>query len=127
AGITALPRHCGARKDEGNMTASGNTEDRRKHLDIIQGVVNRLASASFQVKGWSVTITTALLGVIIAGKLPSWTAFLGLVPTLLFWSLDAYYLQQERLFRALFNDAAESGTTVPVYSMNVSRYLTERR
>ena len=30
-----------------------------KHLEIIQGVVNRLASNSFLIKGWSMTILSA--------------------------------------------------------------------
>jgi hypothetical protein len=82
----------------GTMAMNGGgqvADDKRKHYELIQAVVNRLATASFQIKGWTVTITTALLGVIVAAKLPSWVALIGLVPTLLFWCLDAYYLQQD--------------------------------
>jgi hypothetical protein len=99
-----------------------SADDRRKHYELIQAVITRLATASFQVKGWTVTITTALLGVIVAAKLPSWVALLGLVPTLLFWFLDAYYLQQERLFRSLYNDAIRVGTSVAVFSMDIRPY-----
>lgn len=109
------------------IAGTTNADDRRKHYELIQAVVNRLATASFQVKGWTVTITTALLGVIVAAKLPSWVALLGLVPTLLFWCLDAYYLQQERLFRALYNDAIRAGTEVPVFSLDVSPYRGDPR
>jgi hypothetical protein len=109
----------------GTMAMNGGgqvADDKRKHYELIQAVVNRLATASFQIKGWTVTITTALLGVIVAAKLPSWVALIGLVPTLLFWCLDAYYLQQERLFRSLYNDAIRAGTNVPVFSMDISPY-----
>ena len=106
-------------------TGAPGADDRRKHYELIQAVVNRLATASFQVKGWTITITTALLGVIVAAKLPSWVALLGLVPTLLFWFLDAYYLQQERLFRSLYNDTIRAGTKVPVFSMDISAYRTD--
>jgi hypothetical protein len=110
------------------MNGGGHiAEDRRKHYELIQAVINRLATASFQIKGWTVTITTALLGVIVAAKLPSWVALLGLVPTFLFWCLDAYYLQQERLFRALYNDAIQVGTNVPVFSMDISLYRNDQR
>ena len=44
---------------------------------------------------------------------------IALVPAFAFWGLDAYYLQQERRYRTLF-DKARSGD-VPVYSMDASR------
>jgi hypothetical protein len=110
------------------MNGGGHVaEDKRKHYELIQAVVNRLATASFQIKGWTVTITTAILGVIVAAKLPSWIALLGLVPALLFWCLDAYYLQQERLFRALYNDAIRANTNVLVFSMDISPYRNDPR
>ena len=42
--------------------------DREKHLELIQGVINRMASNSFQLKGWSVVLVSALfaLGGILA-------------------------------------------------------------
>ncbi len=40
-----------------------------KHLEFIQGVINRLASASFKMKGWSVVLVSALL-VLLAGSSP---------------------------------------------------------
>ena len=30
-----------------------------KHLEFIQGVINRLASDSFRMKGWSVVLVSA--------------------------------------------------------------------
>lgn len=94
------------------VTASQNsdepvklTDDQRKHLDMIQAVITRLAGASFQMKGWAITTLTAILGAIIAAKLPGWIAIVGLVPAVLFWELDASYLHQERMFRALFRHA----------------------
>lgn len=100
-------------------------ENRRKHLELIQGVVARLAGMSAQVKGWAVTIVTALLAVIAAARLPSWVAFLSLLPILLFWSLDAYYLHQERLFRKLYDDAITPNSQVAMFSMKVSNYDNE--
>ncbi len=35
-------------------------EAKLKHLEMIQGVVNRMASNSFQLKGWSVVLVSAL-------------------------------------------------------------------
>ena len=102
------------------LDASGR-EDRRKHLELIQGVINRLAGASFKIKGWTVTIATALLGVVVAGKLPTWVAWVGVAPACIFWFLDSY-LRQERLFRALYRDATKDPPIIDMFSMCVVRY-----
>ena len=33
---------------------------KHKHLELIQGVINRLAANSFQLKGWSVVLVSAI-------------------------------------------------------------------
>lgn len=38
-----------------------STELNDKHLALVQGVINRLAGNSFSLKGWSVTLVSALL------------------------------------------------------------------
>ena len=35
-------------------------ENKQKHLELIQGVINRLSSNSFLLKGWSVVLISAL-------------------------------------------------------------------
>ncbi len=78
------------------------SEKKLKHLEMIQAVINRLASNSFRVKGWSVVLVTALLA-LGAQNGSARMALVSLIPVLVFWGLDGYYLSQERLFRALFN------------------------
>ena len=77
-------------------------EQKLKHLEFIQGVVNRLASDSFRLKGWTVVLIAALFVLLVReGRIE--LAAIGIVPVLLFWSLDGYFLSQERLFRALYD------------------------
>ena len=77
-------------------------EAKLKHLEFIQGVINRLAANSFQMKGWSVVLVAAIL-VLLArtGRLDATP--IALVPVLVFWGLDGYFLWQERLYRALYD------------------------
>ena len=85
------------------MANGGTTaEDKRKHLELIQGVVNRMASNSFLFKGWSITI---IAGISAFAAKDSNTALMAvpIVSTLLFWSVDAYYLMLERAFRNIYN------------------------
>lgn len=74
-----------------------------KHLEIIQGVITRMAGNSFLIKGWSVTIATALFA-LAAKDANARFAILALFPTLVLWGLDAYYLRQERIFRKLYDN-----------------------
>lgn len=99
---------------EPRLVASGPTAEHTvKHLEMIQGVINRLANNSFLLKGWSVTLAAALVGVSANESVP-WFALAAVLPAISFWLLDAYYLRQERLYRALYDavrapTAAESG------------------
>lgn len=77
-----------------------------KHLEIIQGVVNRLAHNSFLIKGWSMAISAATI--LFLARVDStnsvYLTLSFLVPVLGFWMLDGYFLWQERLFRGIYND-----------------------
>ena len=77
-------------------------ESKLKHLEFIQGVVSRLASDSFRLKGWAVVLIAALF-VLLVREGRTELAAIGIVPVLLFWGLDGYFLWQERLFRALYD------------------------
>lgn len=88
---------------------NGMTDDARKYLEMIQGVITRLSSHSFLLKGWSVTLASALLG--FAGReQDDQLARLALLPALIFWALDAYYLGQERRHRLLFARARDGAS-----------------
>ena len=96
-------------------------ENKRAHLEMIQGVINRMASNSFMLKGWSITLVSVLLA-FSAKELVLATALVALVPALSFWALDAYYLRQEKLFRKLYEVVVDQlegeNTEVQAFSMN---------
>ena len=81
----------------------GDREDRRKHLEFIQGVIERHARTSFLLKGWSVTVVAAVFLLAVRGADSALAMVAGVLPALVFWGLDAYYLQQERLYRKLYD------------------------
>lgn len=73
-----------------------------KHLELVQGVINRMANNSFMLKGWTVTLVAGVF--VLAEKDTDKLYFLvAYVPILVFWGLDAYYLRQERLYRSLYD------------------------
>ncbi|MXZ98836.1 MAG: hypothetical protein F4076_00500 [Acidimicrobiaceae bacterium] len=77
-------------------------ESKLKHLELIQGVINRMAANSFRLKEWSVVLVSAIL-FLAAREDSGEVALIGLLPVLVFWGLDAYFLRQERLYRALYD------------------------
>lgn len=72
------------------------------HLQILQSVIQRMASNSTSCKAWCITIVSAIL-VLIADKDKPNLAWLAFLPTFLFLALDAYYLALERAFRSSYN------------------------
>ena len=94
-----------------------------KHLEFIQGVINRLATDSFRLKGWAVVLVAALLALLArAGRIE--LAVVTLVPIPIFWGLDGYFLWQERLFRALYDHVRVLKGTDIDFSMDVSTFHT---
>jgi|SRR5262245_24486116 len=74
------------------------------HLKMIQDMVTRLAKNSFALKGWSVTIVSSLLALSTAVADRISVMVISIVPLLIFWILDGYYLDQERRFRVLYDE-----------------------
>ena len=94
-----------------------------KHLELIQGIISRMAQVSFIIKGWTLTLVAGLLALAVNANCSSY-AFLALLPAMLFWVLDAYYLRQERLFRSLYDEVrlGPSQSGVPILSMDTKKY-----
>jgi hypothetical protein len=94
-------------------------DNKDKHLEFIQGVINRMGQNSFLIKGWTVTLVSALFA-LAAKDTNQKFVIVAYFPTAVFWFLDSYYLYQERLFRKVY-DHARQQTTIE-YSLNTSPF-----
>ena len=92
------------------------------HLQMIQGVIARMASNSFLLKRWSVTLVAALFA-LAAANANVLFVYLACFPTFMFWALDAYFLRQERLFRRLYDEVR--GTELVDFSMDTRPFEAE--
>jgi len=79
-----------------------NGENKRCHLNMIQQVITRMGNNSFELKGWSVGMMIAIYA--FAGQNSHKAVVVTLIPLIVFWFLDSYYLTLERKFRALYDD-----------------------
>jgi hypothetical protein len=73
------------------------------HLNMLQGIITRLAGNSAQCKTWCITLVTALIAFAGATHTTGPIVF-AIVPVGMLLILDVTYLAQERAYRDLFND-----------------------
>lgn len=109
------------------MPAKKFSDEEIKHLEFLQNIITRMNSNSFQMKGWMVAIVSALLA-IFADKQNKLYVLFAILPTVIFWGLDTYYLWQERKFRGVYNDVARITSTnkIPLFSMPVQLYKGDK-
>jgi len=96
-------------------------EAKLKHLEMIQGIINRMAGNSFLLKGWSVTLISALFA-LSAKDSNQFFLYLAYFPCVAFWSLDGYFLWQERMYRKLYQDVAKKDLESIDFDMNATKF-----
>lgn len=96
-------------------------ENHRKHLELLQGVINRMSHNSFPLKGWAITMIVAMLA-LDQTKYDIKYKIILYIPVIMFWILDSYYLQQERLYRELYDDVRLQTEEKIDFSMKLSDY-----
>lgn len=100
--------------------------NKHKHLEFIQTSINRLSGNLFLLKGWSITLIAALFA--LAAKDTNQAYILiAYFPLFIFWTLDGYFLSQERKFRALYEHVRKLKEEDIDFSMDTSASATDLR
>ena len=96
-----------------------------KEIEIIQDIIRRMAFNSFMIKGW--TITLVVIALLLKGA--RYQIVIAFIPLLVFWSLDAYFLWQERLYRRLYNWVIQNRLKTEEFllDMNAYRFRSEEQ
>lgn len=101
-----------------------NRAEKIKHLELIETIIERMARNSFLLKGWAVTLIVGILA--LAGRRENPQFFLiALLPIVMFWGLDSYYLYQERLYRGLYDWVRENEAPNLNFSMKIPSEIKE--
>lgn len=95
------------------------------HMNMLQGVITRLAGNSASCKTWCVAVVGGLLAVAGSAQVPG-IAIVAFIPVVVFAFMDSMYLAQERLYRGVFAAKAarlRDGTYEPndLYDMETDR------
>ena len=93
--------------------------DKTKHLEFIQATVVRMNSNSFMIKGWMITLVSALFA-LAAKDADTRFVMVTYVAIPAFWVLDGFYVSQERRYRALYDAVRESASTT--FSMDTTPF-----
>lgn len=101
-------------------------EKKIAHLEMLQGIINRLSQNSFLIKGWSVILVTALFALVIFSANRSYL-FLALLPAFAFWLLDGYYLWRASLYRRLYDQTRTLKEEEIDFSMDIAPLLSEKK
>lgn len=76
-------------------------EDERNYVNLLNDAINRMASNSANAKSYLVAIVAALMAVQMPNKENAYVILSALLPTILFYMMDCYYLSLEKRFRNL--------------------------
>lgn len=92
------------------------------HLGFIQNTISRIGSNSFFIKGWVITIVSAIF--VLAIKYSEVKIiYVSVIPVVAFWYLDSFYLRKERIFRKIYNKvASEDGKNIN-FSMDTKEFV----
>lgn len=102
------------------------TECSRHYISLLQENINRMASNCTSCKTWLVSIVSVLFALQVANDELKNYLWLAVIPTVLLFILDAYYLGQEKRFRDLENnfvqkEKANENTDELLYSFNSAK------
>lgn len=101
-------------------------ENKRKHLEFIQNIITRMNSNSFMIKGWTITLVSALFA--LAAKDANMNyVLISYIVFPIFWILDGFYISQERQYRALYNEVKDHPEDAIDFSLNASVYNNQNR
>jgi len=89
-----------------------------EEIKIIQDIIKRMAFNSFMIKGWAITLVIATL--LLKGN--KYQVLIAFIPLLVFWFLDSYFLQQERLYRELYKWVVENRLKTSDYLFDMNAY-----
>lgn len=96
-------------------------EAKLKHLEFIQNVITRMNANSFLIKGWAITLVSALFALAAKDANINYV-LISYIVIPVFWVLDGFYISRERQYRDLYRDVAKKTENDVNFNMDASSY-----
>lgn len=97
------------------------SSDKVKHLEFLQSTISRMSTAGFLVKGWSITLVSALFALSVKNSNHQYV-IIAYVIIPIFWFLDGFFLSRERRFRDLYDSVRKAQESEIDFSMDSSSF-----
>jgi hypothetical protein len=97
------------------------TDPKIKHLEMLQTIISRMNVNSFQIKGFAIAISSALFA-FYSKHVDISISAIGIPAMFILWVLDSYYLQNERIFRAIYDDVIADKKGILPFEMPIKNY-----
>ena len=99
-------------------------DNKLKHLEFIQNVITRMNTNSFLIKGWMITLVSAIFALAAKDANIQYVLICYIsIPT--FCGLDMYYLSMEKQFRDLYKEVALKDDKDIDFSMIISKEIED--
>ena len=98
-----------------------SSEKKIKHLEFIQNIITRMNTNSFAIKGWTVTLVSALFA-LAAQNTNNNFIFITYIAIPIFWILDGFYLGQEKQYRGLYGEISKKKEDEIDFSLDARTY-----
>lgn len=103
------------------VNKNNDMEKKLKHLEFIQNVIARMNSNSFLIKGWTITLVSALFALAAKDANINYV-LISYIVIPIFWILDGFYISQERQYRDLYKEVSAKDENYIDFSMNANGF-----
>jgi len=101
-------------------------EKKLKHLEFIQNVIDRMNRNSFLLKGWTITLISALFA-LAAKDANIKFVLVSYIALPVFWILDGFFIAVERRYRDLYKEVSNKVETEIDFSMDTKEFIKRNR
>lgn len=101
-------------------------ENKLKHLEFIQNVIDRMNRNSFLLKGWTITLVSALFA-LAAKDANIKFVLVSYIALPVFWILDGFFIAVERRYRDLYKEVSNKAESEIDFSMETKKFIKGNR
>ena len=106
-------------------------ENTREYLKMLQAIITRLNTNSFQIKTIATTIITSFMVFMYEKNQDKIVNFTICVIVFMFWVLDTYFLRSEKAYRKKYNETVyannhDNGKKCKLYDLDITEKLKEK-
>ena len=98
------------------------TENKLKHLELIQGIITRMAGNLFYLRGWVITLMAGVLAILSQINGDVLPFLLVILVMTISWIYDGYFLALERMYRDLYNKVRKLEDKEVDFSMDITEF-----